>query len=374
MAVEILSEADDFIIQGAKKKGCEAQIAFADSDEVVNVFLGGVGAAMFSTQADNQPASLDDVLQRDTLSMDWVFNRFFGRHEKLGEMNVTFKVAQQDELRSNMLLISNSTENQLFPAISVNTLFFELNLVDAGVVLFNKDPLLLRSDATNVDPAHVRSSPQFRNDPDALPRAIQALVDGRARIFSPVGLHRLKQPVKLYSKADQDRVAATIITSEVTVGVHHGLELTVLKTSTDKGVMTAELELRNLTKADHEIRWCVGDLNNLEVLSDREGSLTLQSRLSSERDADRAILTVRARKQDPDRPATSVDCLFVGACNIASRYADLICAFITLTPRPEKSLFTEPAQPSASQTTARARGAKKGRAQKASKGTKRRKK
>lgn len=373
MAIEILSETHDFTIQGAKKKGCSAQIAFADSDEVVNVFMGGIGAAMFSTQAENQPASLDDVLRRDTVSMEWVFNRFFGRHDKFGEINVTFKVAQQDQLRSGMVLVSNSMENQIFPATSVNTLFFELNLVDSGIVLFNKDPLLLRSDSTNADAEHVRSSPQYLQDPEALPKSIQELVDGRTQHFTPVGVYRLKQPVPLYSKSAPDTVVATMREAEVNVGVHHGLELTVLETRADKETMTARIELRNLSRSDHDIRWCVGDLNNLEVLSEREGAVKLQSRMTMEADADRTILTVRARKRDPARPTTRVDCVFVGACNIAPRYADLICAFITLTPQPDGRIPAEAAPRLVTQKASRSRGAKKAGSRKASKTAKGRK-
>lgn len=286
---------------------------------VINLFLCGTGYASFHNVRDYARFDVREVLNSETVSMEWEVNRCYSASSIIPPrpaVRANALVRGKSDRRSQAFLLSKQP-GVLFPATMLNGLYFEVTVPDRNLTMVNKDPILLRGEVRPMDREAIMRDPRVINNPAGLPKS---LTSPGPYFFEPQGVHTLVKPVEFFDTRDPNKLAATLIASRVETVPNYGLEVELVDSAVRRDVVTGTFKITNLTGKRQDINWYVEDSRDLRLLGGvREGRHLLKDTP--------LVIPFQAYNANPALALGKESCLFCGAVKASDSLDDLVTGF-----------------------------------------------
>jgi hypothetical protein len=295
--------------------------------EPFQLYLAGCGYASFTNLQDYSSYDTAQFLVQDVVAMEWEINNCYaGNYPEWGTVAAIARVKKSSPDRSYIVFRARE-KGKLFPADAITILYFDIEFPKLNVTVINREPIVLAGTTTNLSSQDILGDPRYMKNPAGLSakmrQTLKRLQELEARGerfdgFEPAGELNLVNPVKYYLKSDPNEHVVTLIRGTLLTQTHYGLDVQLVSTRMDGGVLDAEFSIANLTGQEQDIVWYVGDSYNLSIVYTAASTGVLHptgrqgaARLGSEP----MTVTVQAYNNNPRTPLGIKACLFCGAQN-----------------------------------------------------------
>jgi hypothetical protein len=282
--------------------------ALPDMPPTIQLDLAGSGYASFNNVPIYGPFDVKEILAQDVVAMEWETNHCFAGNyaDELGIISASARVRGKSDTRSSVVIVGQGKTP--LPGTMVNSLYFDMAIPKLGLKVFNQDPISLRGVARNFDyERDVLGDPRVKAHRDGVADHLKALSDAKSPHFEPFGTHQLIRPVDFYLREQPSRRVLRLVETQIETLPHYGLDIRVISKKIDGLMLTAKLEIVNLSGRPQEIVWYVDDSHELTVVSERSG----QTKIANEP----IPITVQAYNNNPGAPLGEKACIFCGAAN-----------------------------------------------------------
>ncbi|WP_422384581.1 hypothetical protein [Roseibium album] len=284
-----------------------------------DLYFSTLSYASFNNVLDYSDFVISSILTKSMTTLSWeTIQCWAANAPDLGVVRAKGKIRGRSDQTSTVVFLSESGAD-LFPADTINLNYFDFEFPALDLRLFNKEPMELRGLSEQITPQYVSNDPRVVANPEGLPSSIEEAFNRPGGFFEPHGKHTMQTPITLYDADNPNEEMGTILSAEVTLVPHYGVEVSLDDYEVDGAFITTRWRIQNLLDVAKEVYFSVSDVGNVRTVSETEGLLVL--------DKDPVFIDSQAVLIDPEIELSLLDCIFCGVTNTIERDIELIAGF-----------------------------------------------